>query len=139
MYYLIHLDPPYWGVLETSDDSASLEKIMQNHQGPDDVYPSIPAGELYLMSEQELNNLKKELPNVLYEVGEFSWDFGSNFFIETHLGNYIWSDPDYNGDNTLRPYPGSLESFLKDRDIPYVRDKGKHIVRDYCGPDVKVV
>lgn len=36
--------------------------------------------------------------------GEFTWDFGQLFFIETDKGNFIWSDPDYGGNNTLTPY-----------------------------------
>jgi len=35
-------------------------------------------------------------------VGEFTWDFGNKFYIETKIGNFVWStfDPDYNGNNS---------------------------------------
>ena len=63
--------------------------------------------------------------------GEFTWDFGQHFFIETEKGNFIWSDPDYGGDNTLTPFEGGIKNFFTDDG--YGRDKGTHIISDYCG------
>lgn len=72
-------------------------------------------------------------------VAEFGWNFGSEFFLETANGNFIWSDPDYGGDNTIHPFQGSLEDYCVTRSLPFVRDKGKHTIRGYCGPDVEFV
>jgi len=34
--------------------------------------------------------------NEVFELfGEFTWSFGNEFFIETPMENYIWSDPSY--------------------------------------------
>ena len=73
-------------------------------------------------------------------VGEFTWDFGQCFFIETEVGNFVWSDPDYNGDNSLTLFDGDILDFFRG-DIHseysdfFGRDKGMHFIRDYCGED----
>jgi hypothetical protein len=76
------------------------------------------------------------MENLLDMEGEFTWDFGSNFFIETSIGNFIWSDPDYNGDNTIRKYDGIVQDYFKGT---FGRDKGSHIIRSYCGDEVKII
>jgi len=76
---------------------------------------------------------------VLDLVGEFSWSFGETFFIETSAGNWVWSDPDYQGDNTLTRWNGTHEQWCKAVGIPWSRDKGKHRIRDYCGDAVHLV
>jgi hypothetical protein len=76
------------------------------------------------------------MDNLLDREGDFTWDFGQNFFIETSIGNFIWSDPDYNGDNTIKPFKGTIQEYFEPS---YGRDKGKHIIRNYCGDDVKIV
>jgi hypothetical protein len=81
-------------------------------------------------------NLKEQLLN---SVGEFTWDFGCQFFVETQLGNYVWSDPDYNGDNTLKRFNGNYPQWCKQRGIPYGRDKGRHVVKNYCSDNVIIV
>jgi hypothetical protein len=70
----------------------------------------------------------------------FCWNFCSHFLVHTDIGDFIWDDPDYNGDNTFT-YVGqmSVKQFCKDEDILYVRDKGTHIIKKYCGPDIKIV
>jgi len=75
----------------------------------------------------------------LDDSGEFSWNFNKLFFIETNKGNFVWSDPDYNGDNTIKPFDGTLKDFLKQQNIPCVRDKGFHTIRHYCGDNVKIM
>lgn len=69
-------------------------------------------------------------------VGEFTWDFGQNFFIETSEGNFVWSDPAYNGDNTIRPYNGTVEDYFGNS---FGRDKGKHYIGKYCGDQFTLV
>lgn len=72
--------------------------------------------------------------NLLNLVGDFTWFWDSTFFIETSIGNFIWSDPNYlGGTNIMKPYNGTYKQFLKSLDIPYGRSKGKHIISDYCG------
>lgn len=70
---------------------------------------------------------REEVANL---VGEFTWDFGQEFFIETKQGNFVWSDPDYNGSGELRPYSGSYDKWIK-RGMG--RSKGLHRIGDYCG------
>lgn len=77
--------------------------------------------------------------SVLNILGDFTWLWNSEFFIETAEGNYVWSDPDYAGDNTLRPVKQTLTEYLRERRIDYGRDKGKHFIGAYCGQDVKVL
>jgi len=65
-------------------------------------------------------------------VGKFTWSFGHLFHIETKAGCFEWSDPDYDGDNTIRPC-GSYKNWVKKHGIPYGRAKGRHVIRGYCG------
>lgn len=69
-------------------------------------------------------------------IGSFTWFWNSTFFIETEHGNFIWSDPEYGGDNSLVLWDGTLESFCKNNGWPFGRDKGLHIVESYCGPNI---
>jgi hypothetical protein len=77
--------------------------------------------------------------DLLDEVGYFSWSFYQNFFVETPQGNFVWSSPDYCGDNTLRKFDGTHNDWVKTEGIYCSRDKGQHVIRDYCGKDVKVI
>lgn len=72
----------------------------------------------------------------LDDIGDFCWDFGQCFFIETNKGNFVWSDPVYAGNNTIRPYDGDIGDFCRKNHIPFLRDKGCHTIRSYCGEDV---
>lgn len=63
----------------------------------------------------------------------FGWAWNHQFFLETESdGNWIWSDPDYSGDHTIRPFNGTLAQFCRERHIACVRDKGTHTIRSYC-------
>lgn len=64
--------------------------------------------------------------------GEFTWDFGQTFFIETAEGNFVWSDPGYNGSNEIHRFKGTYNDWIKSCNIPYGRCKGKHFIEDYC-------
>ena len=67
--------------------------------------------------------------------------FGREFLLTLRGGSektpsqyFIWDSPDYEGGtNTIRPI--SAENLS--RYFHYSRWKGNHIVRDYCGPNVK--
>jgi len=75
----------------------------------------------------------------LNTVAEFTWLWDDKFFLETENGNFIWSDPDYNGDNTIRPYNGTLIQYCKENGIDFGRGKGKHHIENYCGPNIKIL
>jgi hypothetical protein len=64
-------------------------------------------------------------------VGEFSWNFGMRFFIQTAKGNFIWEESEEK--NEVRPFTGSFEQWIKLETIPFCRDKGKHTIGGYCG------
>ena len=72
----------------------------------------------------------------IYDMAEFTWDFGQQFFLETDKGNFVWSDPDYSGDNTIRPFAGSCKEFFGKS---YGRGKGRHQIAQYCGDQVKII
>jgi hypothetical protein len=60
--------------------------------------------------------------------------------LESDKGQFwVWSDPEYGGDNTIRPYKGDYQSFCKDINIEYGRCKGQNTVRKYCGESVKLL
>jgi hypothetical protein len=72
---------------------------------------------------------------LLDEMGDFTWLFGQEFFIETDIGNFLWKDPDYDGDNTIRPYEGGFKDYLVESKMEYGRGKGRKLIRTYCGED----
>lgn len=74
----------------------------------------------------------------LDDEAEFTWMFGHEFFLETSKGNFVWSDPEYSGDNTIRSFSGTYKDFQKQLGVGLGRYKGKHIIREYCGSDVKL-
>lgn len=65
--------------------------------------------------------------------GSFTYSFGFQFFIETEIGNFVWNDPDYQGDNTIRPFNGTYKDWCNHQNIPYGRDKGTKSIAGYCG------
>lgn len=89
--------------------------------------------------------MEKELPVAkpgmitLDTIGNFIWGFGTYFFIETSQGNYEWSCLDYGGDNTISPLKGTYQDWLNMRNIPFGRDKGEHVIEEYCGSYVKIL
>lgn len=71
----------------------------------------------------------------LDSIAEFTWGFGHLFLLQVGQEYYVWSDPDYQGDNTIRPFKGDPLNFASPGFCG--RDKGTHRIRDYCGEDVK--
>lgn len=67
---------------------------------------------------------------------EFDWSFGDKWYVITPYGNFVWSDPDYGGDNTFTKVSYNCKKFCQIEHIPYVRFKGKHTVRGYCGEEI---
>lgn len=74
--------------------------------------------------------------NLAEQLGNFTWDFGQCFFIETMFGNFVWSDPDYYGDNTIKPFDGTIQDYFGKS---FGRCKGSHIISSYCGEDFTLV
>jgi hypothetical protein len=72
-------------------------------------------------------------------VGDFIYMWGMHFFIETSLGNFVWSDPDYQGDNTMTLFNGSYGDYCKQKNIDFGRAKGRHLIGRYCGENFTVV
>jgi hypothetical protein len=64
-------------------------------------------------------------------IAEFTWGFSDRFLLETEHGNFIWSDPDYNGDNSIKPYHGDPRNFVEPGFSG--RCKGTYRIRHYCG------
>ncbi len=73
----------------------------------------------------------------LNTIASFTWSFNHSFFVETNEGNFVWSDPEYGGDNTIRKFNGDYKKWCKKEKIPFGRDKGMHTIGEYCGHDVK--
>ena len=70
-------------------------------------------------------------PKILDLIGDFTWGWSDQFFIETDQGNFIWSDPQYGGDNSLKSFDGYIEDWYKIHGIDYGRSKGQHRIGDY--------
>lgn len=71
---------------------------------------------------------------LLNTTGHFLWSFGVDFFIETELGNFIWSCPDYEGgNNTVRAFSGNFHDWLKLINLDFARSKGLHQIHAYIG------
>ena len=69
---------------------------------------------------------------------DFTFNFGGQFLLGPLNGKYwVWNSPDYGGDNTIRPWSGNPRNFAMKGHGG--RCKGKHIVRRYCGEDVKFI
>jgi hypothetical protein len=73
------------------------------------------------------------------DVAEFTWMWCDKFFLETNKGNFIWSDPDYGGDNTIVKTDFDLAQYCENMHVGCGRSKGKHIIDRYCGDQVKII
>ena len=73
----------------------------------------------------------------IHDVADFTWDFSKEFFLETDKGNFVWSDPEYGGNNTISHYSGTISDWLGA--LPYGRSKGIHEIGKYCGPNVQIL
>lgn len=76
-------------------------------------------------------NIPTNREELLGLTGEFLWDFGQYFLIQTERGNFVWSDPDYSGDDTIRPFNGDYDAFLTTANVPFCRSKGTHVIANY--------
>lgn len=77
-----------------------------------------------------------KLSDILAATGEFAWDFGKHWFIEIKgMGNFVWSDPDYGGDNSIRPFPADYAKFCEWTRVQFCRSKGTKVVGHYIAVD----
>lgn len=69
-------------------------------------------------------------------VGQFFADINSSeFYIMTEEGNYIYSDPLYGGDNTLKKTNVKLKDWREGRNV---RVKCQYVILDYIDADFKL-
>jgi hypothetical protein len=75
----------------------------------------------------------------LNSVCEFRYGFGMYFILKNCDDDkyYLWLDPEYSGDNTIKPYVGNPKNHVSKGFGG--RNKGIHKVIDYCGKDVKFI
>ncbi len=76
---------------------------------------------------------------LLTTIGDFTWFWGQDFFIETSYGNFHWKDPDYGGDNTMTLFDGDLDAFGQYLNLDFGRDKGFHEIRHPCGENFTLI
>ena len=79
-------------------------------------------------------NLTKDVIGKLF--GNFTWDYKQHFFITTKMGNFIWSDPEYGGDNSIRYTTQSLKEYLAGTEG---QSKGNHYINDFCGDNFTLI
>lgn len=60
------------------------------------------------------------------------------FYVETDNGNFIFSDPQAGGSNTLKPCSFSYAQWTR-KYGKAIRDRGRHVIRNFCGNGVRVV
>ena len=63
-------------------------------------------------------------------IGKFTWDFRTEYFIETSFGNWVWVKPS----NIIRKFDGTKKQWLGY--LPKGEEKGKNIIREFCGENV---
>lgn len=68
--------------------------------------------------------------------GHFVWCWNQYFIITTDELVLLWSSPDYNGDNTIRPWTGSTVDLHKYLCIDWGKCKGRHKLKDFCGDKI---
>lgn len=89
------------------------------------------------MNQKEIN--ATEIESILNLEGRFYWSFGKNWLIVTDKGNFHWSDSSYGGAGTITATKETLKDWLERINETFVRDKGQHLIRKYCGRDVQVI
>jgi hypothetical protein len=73
--------------------------------------------------------MTQDIEQLLNTVAEFTWNFNMYFYVDTGTRWFIYSDPDYNGDGSLVETKQSYSEWIKPI---YGRDKGKHVIKNYC-------
>lgn len=76
---------------------------------------------------------------LLQTPGEFYWLWGKDWLIETTNGNYHWSNGQQGGDNTIRPYKGSLQDLCTEMGVDNACPKGNQLIGIHTGDLVQVI
>ena len=122
------------GLSENLLDSSEIKKLYWALLEKDLFVEGSGLGSQLVLAEVKRRHLNVLRPE---ETAEFSWDFGRTFWLETRHGNYLWDDPDHDGDNTIIPYNFPLQTFLNWSVTKLLRGKGRHQIGAYCGPKVQ--
>lgn len=73
---------------------------------------------------------------VLDMQADFTWGFGQEYYVDADNGKqYIWSSPEYGGDNSFKETKMSYADWIAPN---WGRNKGKHVVRNYCGSNIYI-
>lgn len=78
--------------------------------------------------------------DLLNTEGNFTWFWGKDWFIETDLGNFHWSDPSFpGGTDTIKPFSGGIGDFCEYIGHGYGRGKGTRTIRTGCGNQFELI
>jgi hypothetical protein len=76
----------------------------------------------------------------LSTYGYFTWGTSNKCFVETEIGNYVYSCPCFSyGDGSLRAYKGNLNDWLKEHHLKSGVYKGYYTIENFCGSKVRFV
>lgn len=106
----------------------------------DDVYTRDDGSVMILLLKEKMylwvyDHMARAVQPITGEdAGYFTWGHGSDFFVETAKGDFIWSATRQGGNGTLRHTGLSLCGWADDQGI-IPRCKGIHRIRDYCKED----
>lgn len=66
----------------------------------------------------------------------FTWKVGKeDFYVVADGKRYIWSSPAFGGNNLFQETNMSYKQWIGH---DFGRENGTHVIRDYCGPDIKI-
>lgn len=75
------------------------------------------------------------MPLTLDTSAVFTWGFGHMYLVETPAGQFLYSNPEYGGDNTIKPFYGDPKDyFIGDTKT----GRQVYTIREFCGDDVKL-
>lgn len=70
-------------------------------------------------------------------AAHFTQSIGTDqIFVETDDANYIYSDPQAGGNNTMRNSELTYARWSKGLKL---RDLGRHVIRNFCGNSVRLI
>lgn len=75
---------------------------------------------------------------LLNAFADFTWCWGQEFIIRVNDQVFVWKDPDYDGNNTVTEQDCTHNELMARMGIDFGRCKGRHIVGNYCGEEIKV-
>lgn len=130
---IFHVDSEYFYIHLLSDYKIPHEII------------KIRKSDIATLQLQKVDDFKFDnSPLTKDSICQFTWGFDSRFLIRKYdfyhkvsYGDfYVWSDPEYNGDNTIKKYEGYPQHFTGKNFCG--RNKGHHSIYAFCGDSVKI-